>query len=53
MIFFLMRTISIGSEMTLNYWIMIERYPKLKEEVGGSILDYEVSSLLDTKLARW
>ena len=36
-----------GSEMTLNYWVMVERYPNLKEEVGGSILGCEISSLLD------
>ena len=36
-------------EMTLNYWIMMERYPNLKEEVGGSIPGYEISSLLDRK----
>jgi hypothetical protein len=27
-----------------------EEYPNLKEEVGGSIPDYEVSSLLDGNL---
>ena len=37
--------------MTLNYWMMVERYPNLKEEVGGSIPDYEISSLLDRNLA--
>jgi hypothetical protein len=39
--------------MTLNYQMMVERYPKLKEEVGGSIPNYEISSLPDRKLARW
>jgi hypothetical protein len=39
--------------MTLNYQMMVERYPNLKEEVGGSILDCEISSLLDEKFARW
>jgi hypothetical protein len=39
--------------MTLNYWMMVERYPNLKEEVGGSIPGYEMFSLLDIKLARW
>ena len=42
-----------GSEMTLNYQMMVERYPNLKEEVGGSTPDCEISSLLDKKLARW
>jgi hypothetical protein len=34
------------SEMTLNYWMMVERYPNIKEEVGGSIPDCE--NLLST-----
>jgi hypothetical protein len=29
--------------------MMVERYPNLKEEVGGSILGCEISSLLDRK----
>jgi hypothetical protein len=29
--------------------MMVERYPNLKEEVGGSIPDYDISSLLDIK----
>jgi hypothetical protein len=33
--------------------MMVERYPNLKEEVGSSIHDYEISSLPDGKLARW
>ena len=37
------------SEMALNYWRMVERYPSIKEEVGGSTPDCEFSSLLDTK----
>ena len=37
--------------MTLNYWMMVERYPNLKEEVGGSIPGHEISSLLDKNLA--
>jgi len=41
------------SETTLNYWMMVERYPNLKEEVGGSIPACEISSLLDEKLAKW
>ena len=36
--------------MTLNYWKMMERDPNLKEEVGGSILDCEISSLLGKNL---
>ena len=38
------------SETTLNYKMMMERYPNLKEEVGGSIPDCESSSPLDIKL---
>ena len=42
------------SEMTPNYWMMVERYPNLKEEVGGSNSDYEFSSLLDgKKIDKW
>ena len=37
--------------MTLNYWMMEERYPNLKEEVGGLIPGCEISSLLDKNLA--
>ena len=33
--------------------MMVERYPNLKEEVGSSVSDYEISSLLDIKLAKW
>ena len=43
---------SLWSEMTLNYRVMVEGYPNLKEEVGGSNPDCEISSLLDVKLAR-
>jgi hypothetical protein len=39
--------------MTLNYWMTVERYPNLKEEVGGSIPGFEISSPLDKKLAKW
>ena len=39
--------------MTLNYWVMVEGYLNLKEEVGGLNLGYEISSLLDGKLVRW
>ena len=41
------------SEMTLNYRVMVEGYPNLKEEVGGSNPGCEISSLLDGKLTRW
>ena len=40
-------------KMTLHYWMMVERYPNLNDEVRGSIPSYEISSLLDEKLARW
>ena len=40
---------NIWSETTLNYWMMVERYLNRKEEVGGSVLGYEISSLLDKK----
>jgi hypothetical protein len=33
--------------------MMMERYPNIKEEVGGSISRCEISSLLDGKLVRW
>ena len=39
--------------MTLNYRVMVEGYPNLKEEVGGSNPGCEISSLLDKKLVRW
>ena len=45
--------ISLWSETTLNYWMMVERYPNPKEEVGGSNLGCEISSLLDKILVRW
>jgi hypothetical protein len=41
------------SEMTLNYWMMVERYPNLKEEAGILIVGCKISSLLDEKLAKW
>ena len=41
-----------GSEMTLNYWMMLERYPNLKEKVGDSISDCGISSLLDMKTCK-
>ena len=45
------KLVILWSEMTLKYWMMVERYPKLKEEVGGSIPDWEISSLLDSNMA--
>jgi hypothetical protein len=33
--------------------MMIERYPKPNEMVGGSIPSCEIFSLLDRKLAKW
>ena len=44
---------SNSSETTLNYWMMVERFPNLKEDVGGSMPGSEISSLLHRKLARW
>jgi hypothetical protein len=41
------------SETTLNYRMMVERYPNLKEEVGGSDSGWEISSLPNGHLARW
>ena len=37
--------------MTLDSWMMMERYPNLKEEVGGPIPGCEISSLHDRELA--
>ena len=49
--FFLSFNISIVWSMTtLNYWMMVERYPNLKEEVGGLIPGCETSSILDINL---
>ena len=36
-----------------HYRMMVERYTNLKEEVGSSILDCEISSLPKEKLATW
>jgi hypothetical protein len=33
--------------MTLNYYMMVERYPNIKEEVDSSIPGGEISSLLE------
>jgi len=35
--------------MTLNYQMMVERYPNLKEKIDSSILGCEISSLLKRK----
>ena len=43
----------IWSKTTLKCWMMVDRYPNLKEEVGGSIPGCKISSLLDGKLAMW
>ena len=43
----------IWSKTTLNYWMMVEGYPNLKEEVGGSDPGCEISSLPDRELAKW
>jgi hypothetical protein len=37
------------SKTTLNYLMMVERYPNLKEEAGGLTPGCEISSLLDRK----
>ena len=37
------------SKMILDYWMVVERYPNLKEEVDGSIPRSEISSLFDKK----
>jgi hypothetical protein len=39
-------------EMTLNYRIMVERNPNLKEEVGSLIPGCEISSLPDGKICQ-
>ena len=49
----LLRKTSSWPKTALNYRMMLEGYPNLKEEVDGLIPDYEISSLLDAKLARW
>ena len=42
-----------SSKTILNYWRMVERYPNLKEEVGGSIPGCEISSHLTKNFVRW
>jgi hypothetical protein len=39
-----------GSETTLSYQRMVERYPNLKEEVGGFESQLKIPSLPDGKL---
>jgi hypothetical protein len=36
--------------MTLNYWMMVERYPNLKKEVTVQFPGCEISSLPDGNL---
>ena len=43
----------VWSETTLNYGMMVEKYPNLKEEVAGSNLGCEISSLPNGVFARW
>ena len=38
---------NIWSEMTLNYQMIMERYPNVKREVGGLNHDCEVFSILN------
>ena len=48
-----LKSSAIRFKTTLNYWMMVERYPNLKEKVGSSNPSYEISFLLDKKLVRW
>jgi hypothetical protein len=41
------------SETIVDYGMMVERYPNLKEEVDDLIPGCEISSLPDGKLAMW
>ena len=43
---FLCPDVEGASKMTQSHMTKVERYPNLKEEVGGSILGGEISSLL-------
>ena len=38
--------------MTLNYWLVMKRYPKPNGVVGGSIPGYEIFYLLDGKTSQ-
>ena len=40
------------SEMTLNYWVIVERYPFLNEVVGGSIPAMKASLYLTEKTSQ-
>ena len=44
-----LKTAGKRSEMSQNYWMMVHRYPNLKDEVGGSTPNCEISSLLNIK----
>ena len=48
-----MKLYQLGLKTILNYWMMVERYPNLKEDVAGSIPGSETFSLLHKKLVRW
>ena len=37
------------SEMTLDYWVIVERYPFSNEVVGDSIFRWEIFSPVDGK----
>lgn len=43
----------IWSKMTLNYRMIVERFPKSNGVVGGSIPGHEIASLRDGQLAKW
>ena len=48
------RSTNDWSNTMLNYGMMMERYPNLKDEVGGSIPSCKISSLPDRKKSyRW
>ena len=38
-------------ETTVNYWMMMERYPYLMQKVGGLIFGCEIPSLFDKDLS--
>jgi hypothetical protein len=44
---------SFRSEMTLNYWMIVERYPKRTEWLVVQLPAVKIISLVDEKLARW
>ena len=45
-----LETLQLWSKTTLNNWMMVERYPNLKEEVGSLIPGSKISSLLNKNL---